>query len=748
MCGAAGYRSHKTASSGGAGSGSGSGAASSSDWADHKIHEFKSLTPPLPVLAPSISRSSTPSADDFAAGGSGGVPAPPVMGRHPSQMSEEELSSHATRLQRALRSALDRKKRIQQRRLREQHAIATSASPPPPAGAAVNSTPTKPAPVSVPAPYTPAPVLLPDPTPASPPSGVAAGMAAATTALSGRVGSSLLPSIRESLSAVLSSVVVASPSATTSGAGGTGSGGAKASPSPAVPVQPLPQTKPQLEHKQSLTATLVRSVRNPGNNHLYIVRSDIRRLACDAWLLPSGSIVSIPFYWLYPPSKERPKVQSVAGPRVPDVFRRVIDVAAAPQKWCHDDRRVGEITNYASDRGRAYPTSAIGTMADVLDGVIKFISYVEYRYRNLPPRFGRQRHLFALPVVGTGYGGLRGNTGFVVQELLKFLKLILRYDEYCFDVCLVCYDLPTYLLAQQSRYALFQENWVSGMPQQLIEQAHQLAIDACRENLCLFLGDHALDGFPGSVEQLTRIGREKLGLSEKELATLLQVSRYDAFKLLSDRMGSEAALVSAVSAMMRTDELSLTNTLCAAIPTSEVITINQDDNFESASDVIGERVCVLPDALEQLKVRQRWALKLNGCVTRPDSLVLTRQQFLKAAPHRHVNRAIVEAELVTKHMLLIDVPVSDPHFQEFVNSLHHVVRSTSPNRNWSTDPIATVLIGDDPQLLQQMWPQLRIISPSLWIGGPASGVVGSDNMKLGSSRQYVLFSVCVRVFVM
>jgi hypothetical protein len=32
-------------------------------------------------------------------------------------------------------------------------------------------------------------------------------------------------------------------------------------------------------------------------NHLYVLHADIRRLACDAWLLPSGSNIDPPFYW-------------------------------------------------------------------------------------------------------------------------------------------------------------------------------------------------------------------------------------------------------------------------------------------------------------------------------------------------------------------------------------------------------------------------------------------------------------------
>jgi hypothetical protein len=51
----------------------------------------------------------------------------------------------------------------------------------------------------------------------------------------------------------------------------------------------------------------------------------------------------------------------------------------------------------------------------------------------------------------TGRGRLRDSTGAVVQYLLKFLKAVIEYPEFHFDIALVCRDEPTYLASQQAR---------------------------------------------------------------------------------------------------------------------------------------------------------------------------------------------------------------------------------------------------------------------------------------------------------
>jgi hypothetical protein len=55
--------------------------------------------------------------------------------------------------------------------------------------------------------------------------------------------------------------------------------------------------------------------------------------------------------------------------------------------------------------------------------------------RNVRPRNARARHLVALPVVGTGLGGLRMQTGLVTRRLLPVLYEASR--RFGYDVVLV-----------------------------------------------------------------------------------------------------------------------------------------------------------------------------------------------------------------------------------------------------------------------------------------------------------------------
>jgi hypothetical protein len=58
---------------------------------------------------------------------------------------------------------------------------------------------------------------------------------------------------------------------------------------------------------------------------------------------------------------------------------------------------------------------------------------------------------------------------------------------------------------------------------------------------------------------------------------------------------------------------------------------------------------------------------------------------------RAVNASIIEAELVTKHLLCVFVGLNDEHFRSAMNALQNIVQSTSKERNWATDPICTVI---------------------------------------------------------
>src|SRR5688572_639377 len=139
--------------------------------------------------------------------------------------------------------------------------------------------------------------------------------------------------------------------------------------------------------------------------HVFVVRGDLRKFACDAWLIPCSSAAYPNNDWFLPdyggPRRGTPFADG--GPRV----QPLTDPAPErPRPW------LGHIGGWAQ------PVSWYADGAsEFLDAAARAIAA-----SGEPPLFGRARSLLALPVVGTGYGGAAARAGEVVQELLPRLR--------------------------------------------------------------------------------------------------------------------------------------------------------------------------------------------------------------------------------------------------------------------------------------------------------------------------------------
>lgn len=72
---------------------------------------------------------------------------------------------------------------------------------------------------------------------------------------------------------------------------------------------------------------------------------------------------------------------------------------------------------------------------------------------------------------------------------------------------------------------------------------------------------------------------------------------------------------------------SLAHSLVAQLPVSQVVTTNYDVLYELAIPAVGKTLSVLPFA--PLPDADRWLLKMHGCITRPDTIVLTRKDYIR-----------------------------------------------------------------------------------------------------------------------
>src|SRR5262249_8070865 len=104
----------------------------------------------------------------------------------------------------------------------------------------------------------------------------------------------------------------------------------------------------------------------------------------------------------------------------------------------------------------------------------------------------------------------------------------------------------------------------------------------------------------------------------------------------------------------------LGHALLARMPVDEVVTTNYDDLFARAGTAAGRPCAVLPGGA--IRRGERWILKMHGTVQRPETIVLTRADYLRFQETRSALAGIVQALLLTRHMLFVGFSLHDDNF--------------------------------------------------------------------------------------
>lgn len=413
--------------------------------------------------------------------------------------------------------------------------------------------------------------------------------------------------------------------------------------------------------------------------HLFVVHGDLRTLYCDHWLLPvdSGLGASRSFS----DSAAWRALQGKLPRRMPEGQRvlEVPDWPGGPRPWP---------TNVAS--GRKTPALWQAT------SVRAFLEAAAAAPATLPDR---HRPLLALPVVGTGWGGKRRHAGEVLRAVIPEIYAFLADSDV--DVALVTWTEEDFAAAQATRRRCIDDGlrvWPDELTGALRERAVELARLASRQRLVVFMGAgvSASVGLPTWSELLERLA-ERAGFSETERTGLRRLGHLDRAQLIARRLGpDDAALGRAVRASLDVGgAVSLSHVLVAGLPVKEFITTNYDDCFERACDNIGRGVARLPYA--PASGAQRWLLKMHGCVRAPEDIVLTRQDYVRYAERSAALAGIVQAMLITRHMLFVGFSLDDDNFHRIVDAVRRALVGARRDR------LGTVIALFANPLVEQLW---------------------------------------------
>jgi hypothetical protein len=418
--------------------------------------------------------------------------------------------------------------------------------------------------------------------------------------------------------------------------------------------------------------------------HVFIARADIRKLDCDAWCLPC-SITARPTGAWFLKDHAGPR----EGERFPDGGHRTQPLpgvaADQPQPWL---TRVGS---------RSRPVGWY------VAGAVEFLetAATAIAAANRPPRSNRARSLLALPIVGTGHGGAGRRAGEVVRELLPELEAFARrsFSGREFDVALVCWDAPSYAAAQAERNQ--RDFWPSDLTPALRQEAEKLAACALKGDLALFLGAgvSVAAGLPSWGGLLSALAA-RAGMSADEQKALGDLrSAQDQATVIERRFEDAGAdLGAAIREIVGgRRHHALPHALLAALPVREAITTNYDQLFDDAWALAD------PDGLSILPGKhspdaRRWLVKMHGCLSETDRIVLTRASYTRYDDRLPALAGLVQAFLVTRHVLFVGFSLTDDNFHRIVDAVRRLRTSAGGLGRLGT----TLTLGNDG-LAEVLW---------------------------------------------
>jgi hypothetical protein len=370
--------------------------------------------------------------------------------------------------------------------------------------------------------------------------------------------------------------------------------------------------------------------------HVFVVGADLTRLVCDDVLVPTDQSLRVSPGW-------RPLIRD-------DVITEISDDGARVGLSWSGDERVVEVPGDGARR-----VWLVDTVDDddrglewLLEGARAALAAVARRTVTEPVH-GRARRLVGLPALGTGWGGAAGRRGALLQQLLPVLREAAR--EHDFDVALVLRSVSDLAAAQRVRRG---EDGGWDLPDHLQEVARQLGELAARSGL----DDDLRDGLARLPPQ------DSAALMARELG------REQVETFVKERFGPAS--------------YALAHALVADLPVQEFVTTNYDPLVELAAADMGRDLKVLP--FDEAQPGAPWLLKLHGDSAHPESVVLTREEYLQFGDTRAALAGVLHSLLLTRHVLFVGTSMLD---DDLIRIAHQVrsalqLQGSEPGRRTGT----------------------------------------------------------------
>jgi hypothetical protein len=427
-----------------------------------------------------------------------------------------------------------------------------------------------------------------------------------------------------------------------------------ATPPPAPVPSPPPSASPPPVAAAPAAAAAPAPV-TPG--HVFVVRSDIRYLLTDAWLIPSNGWMSVNRHWV-------PRDDDGQYGECPDEIpgkqfvRRV-------KTWAKTSKS-GQPIPYACRMPRFAKMDSLNPV------VTEFVeaAKADLEASATPPRNRRQKYLFSTPLLLTGMGGMRSSAGAVAQVLCPHLEALAARTGV--DIVLVVVEEAVFSMLQTWRRRNCGPGSFALLSPEDKCKAEELALLGEKGVLSLFVGAGVSvgAGLPTWGTLLEAIAKEA-GMNKEDTSRLWSLPFLDQARLLAGRLGSADALRKIIVRLVDSEGFSLLHSMLSTLPSQSAVTTNYDTLFEAACRAADpeNKLYVLPYEAQK---GGRFLLKLHGCRLHPDDIVLTREDYLHFDSRRQALGSIVQATMIRTHMLFVGFSLVDDNYIRLADAVSQV----------------------------------------------------------------------------
>ena len=434
--------------------------------------------------------------------------------------------------------------------------------------------------------------------------------------------------------------------------------------------------------------------------HVFVVPGRLESLRCDDVLVSTDARGDVGESWWpvfgWSPEEGRQKRRSFG------TFPEGTRVRLAED----GDRDAGEPRRWLADVG-GYAGKEVDWL---LDGVREALTAAaESEAEPLGPK-----RRIALPIMGVAGGGYDRQRGAVIHGLLEEAERIA--EKHDVDVVLVARNPSDYSACQALRQSDHDRPLAD---HQREAKAAQLAALAQAGALATFMGAGMgmAAGLPSWEDLLAELAR-RLQVDPAGLGDLGPLDAAEYLRRAAARQADGSAADSAQALGCLVGEVighptryALSHALLAALDSEQALTTNFDQLYEIAVEAIRGKdpLVVLPDNHPaEFATRGKgspWLLKLHGDVDRPERIVLDRRSFVTYDSRRRPLGGVLQAALLTKHLLVVGASMTDDNV---IRLVHEVADLTESYREPA--PFGTVLsVRTDPLRLHLWEPEFDFV---------------------------------------